>query len=127
MSKSTTRGRWRTVAVGMLVSAAVACGGGGGTGGEAASPAAGPSSSGGAVSIAGFKFEPSDVEVTAGTEVVWTNDDAVAHTVQDEGELFAESPELATGDTFSFTYDTPGTYPYICGIHPYMKGTVTVS
>ncbi len=127
MSKSTARGRWRTVAVGMLVSAAVACGGGGGTGGEASSPAAGPSSSGQAVSIAGFKFVPPDTEVTAGTEVVWTNDDTVAHTVQDEGELFAESPELATGDTFSFTYDTPGTYPYICGIHPYMKGTVTVS
>ncbi|HSH23161.1 MAG TPA: cupredoxin family copper-binding protein [Acidimicrobiales bacterium] len=127
MSKSTARGRWRTVAVGMLVSAAVACGGGGGTGGEASAPAAGPSSSGGAVSIAGFKFVPSDVEVTAGTEVVWTNDDPVAHTVQDNGELFPESPELAKGETFSFTYDTPGTYPYICGIHPYMKGTVTVS
>ncbi|MBW3548634.1 MAG: cupredoxin domain-containing protein, partial [Actinobacteria bacterium] len=59
--------------------------------------------------------------------VTWTNQDSAAHTVKDSGDLFPESDELAQGDTFEFTYDTPGEYPYICGIHEYMKGTVTVS
>ena len=33
---------------------------------------------------------------------------------------------LAKGATFSFTFDKPGTYTYICSIHPTMKGTVIV-
>ena len=123
MSTKAINGWLRTAAVAMLAIGAVACGGG------AEGPAATGGSSGdaGAVSMAGFKFVPSDIEVPAGTEVTWTNDDTVAHTVQDSGKLFPESPELANGETFSFVYDEPGTFPYICGIHPYMKGTVTVS
>jgi plastocyanin len=37
------------------------------------------------------------------------------------------SDDLGEGDAFSFTFDQPGSFPYICGIHNYMRGTVTVS
>ncbi|WP_232216907.1 plastocyanin/azurin family copper-binding protein [Methanohalobium evestigatum] len=36
------------------------------------------------------------------------------------------SPNLQQGDSFSHTFDEEGTYDYICTIHPYMEGAVTV-
>jgi plastocyanin len=38
-----------------------------------------------------------------------------------------ESPDMRKGETYSMTFDTPGTYSYICGIHLFMKGTVEVA
>ncbi len=126
MALSLVRSFWRVAAVGAL--AVVACGGGDdATVSKAPEGAAGDAGTGPAVAIEQFEFRPGEVKVAAGTTVTWTNEDTVAHTVQDEGELFPESDDLAKGQTFSFTYETPGSYPYICGIHPYMKGTVTVS
>lgn len=78
-----------------------------------------------AVSIKGFKFVPQDITVNKGTTVVWTNEDSAPHTVESsDGTL--RSDELGKADTWSFTFDEAGTYNYICGIHPSMKGSVTV-
>lgn len=102
-----------------------ACGGG-----DDAGPAssAGEDAGGGAeVVIERFTFMPENLEVATGTEVTWTNKDSAAHTVKDEGGLFPESEDISEGGEFSFTYETPGEYPYICGIHPYMTATVTVT
>ncbi len=34
---------------------------------------------------------------------------------------------MSSGDTFSFTFEDPGTYSYICTIHPsQMQATVVV-
>ena len=117
----------RRAAVGALALGAMACSGSGGTDVGADSTGGSGADGTAAVTITGFKFVEPDIDVPAGAEVTWTNDDAVAHTVQDKGELFPESPDLAKGEAFSFTYERAGTYPYICGIHPSMKGTVTVS
>ena len=83
----------------------------------------------GGVTIADFAFDPVDLSVPAGTAVTWTNTDGSPHSIQDDSgrELFPESDDLDSGDTFSFTYAEPGTYEYLCGIHNYMRGTVTVS
>lgn len=81
----------------------------------------------GGVSIEGFKFLPPEITVPAGTEVVWTNQDVANHSIEDGNDLFEESESLATGDAFRFTYDEPGRHPYVCGIHPYMRGEVVVS
>ncbi len=110
-----------------LALALAACGGGGGGGGDAAPDDAGTSGSTNQVSIDGFAFMPAEIDVAAGTNVTWTNQESAEHSIKDQGDLFAESEALAEGESFSFTYDKPGTYPYVCGIHPYMKGTVTVS
>lgn len=108
-----------------------ACGGGGGdkadTGTGGGGDAAGAPAASTEVTIQGFMFKDKDVTVAPGATVTWTNMDDNAHTIKDDGGLFPTSADLAKGDTFSHTYDKAGTYPYTCGIHPYMKGTVTVS
>ena len=80
----------------------------------------------GAVAIAGFKFDPPALTVAVGTTVTWTNTDQAKHSVVAEDTSFI-SDNLATGATFQQTFDTPGTFPYICGIHSRMKGTITVT
>ena len=90
-----------------------------------AQPAAG---SGTAITIKNFAFDPPALTVKAGTVVTWTNQDGAAHTiVSDTGspEPFTSSP-FSTGQSYSFTFTRPGTYPYHCSIHPSMTGTVTV-
>jgi plastocyanin len=39
----------------------------------------------------------------------------------------AISPPLQSGDTFAHTFARPGTYSYVCSIHPYMRGMVVVT
>jgi len=77
------------------------------------------------VQIDQYAFLPQRVTVKAGTTVTWTNDDDDSHTVASNSKLF-KSKALDTGDKFSFTFTTPGTYAYICSVHPYMTGAVVV-
>ena len=70
-------------------------------------------------------FNPAEVTISVGETFTWTNEDSVTHTVAaDNGEF--ESGEFESGDSFSFTFDQAGSYPYHCTIHPDMTGTVTV-
>ena len=123
---STTSTRFRRLLVLPFLALAMAACGGNDDAGQSTGAGEAPNS-GSEVVIEGFSFNPMDIEVAPGTTVTWTNQDSAPHTVKDNGDLFPESDELAKGDTFEFTYETPGEYPYICGIHQYMKGTVTVS
>lgn len=83
---------------------------------------------GNAVTIKNFAFAPAALMVKVGTTVTWTNQDSDAHTVtsQDNGGPLASSP-LNTGQTYSYTFTKPGTYAYLCTIHPFMTATVTVT
>ncbi len=65
------------------------------------------------------------VTVTAGSKVTWTNRDEVPHTVTEKDKLF-RSAALDTGDSFSYTFTTPGTYEYFCSLHPQMVAKVIV-
>jgi plastocyanin len=80
-----------------------------------------------AVVIDNFSFGPNAVTVKAGTTVTWTNKDDEPHTVVNAADqpLF-KSGALDTDDSFSFTFDKPGTYKYFCSVHPRMQGTITV-
>jgi|SRR5215472_17404710 len=80
-----------------------------------------------AVTINNFKFEPAIITVASGTKVTWVNKDEEPHTVMsaDAGKSF-KSPALDTDDSFSFTFDKPGSYKYFCSIHSHMVGTVVV-
>jgi plastocyanin len=80
----------------------------------------------GAVVIADFAFADQATTVTAGSTVTWTNTDAFAHSVIGADGSFTSEP-LATGDAFAHTFDAPGTFAYICGIHPSMTGSVVVT
>ena len=77
------------------------------------------------VTIDNFNFAPPTVTVSAGTKVTWVNKDDVPHTVTSDDKLFG-SRALDTDDKFSFTFQTPGTYPYYCSVHPKMTGKVVV-
>ena len=85
-------------------------------------------------------FRPESLDAKTGTTVTWTQQDAGAHTVSSgtveqggadvtttpDGRF--ESGQLATGATFTFTFDSPGTYPYFCQIHPAtMRGEIRIT
>lgn len=78
------------------------------------------------VSITNFAFSPGTITVKAGTTVVWTNKDQDAHTVTATSHAFGSQP-LNTGDTFRHAFASPGTYSYLCTIHPFMTATVVVT
>ncbi|NYZ75786.1 cupredoxin family copper-binding protein [Candidatus Micrarchaeota archaeon] len=79
-----------------------------------------------AVAISGFKFSPADIQVSAGTNVTWTNEDSVMHTVTFDNGMF-NSPSMQHGDHVSYVFNTPGVYTYHCSIHTSMSGSVTVT
>ena len=70
-------------------------------------------------------FVPGNLEISVGTTVTWTNTDSVGHTSTSNGSGW-DSGLIAPGRGFSFTYQTAGTFPYHCTIHPGMVGTVVV-
>ncbi len=77
------------------------------------------------VNIDNFSFTPKSLTVKAGTTVTWTNHDDIPHFVTSAGGKFS-SPVIDTDQKFSFTFTSPGSYPYFCKIHPTMTGTVIV-
>ena len=80
----------------------------------------------GLVSIADISFQPATLEVTAGTTVRWRNDDPVAHTVTARDGAF-NSGVLKPNGEFSQVFETPGTFPYFCAIHPGQVGSIVVT
>lgn len=93
----------------------------------------------------GLKFMPETITVAAGTTVTWTNGETIGHTItsgawgdvnestgirgsQTPDGLFdhALAPKGQEGDTFSFTFDEPGEYPYFCQPHLAMNAMVIV-
>ena len=71
-----------------------------------------------------YRFDPKTIEITAGDTVTWTNDDNFTHTVQVDGQ---EDHEVQQGESVSITFDTPGSYHYVCTLHEQdMDGEVIV-
>jgi len=90
------------------------------------STAAAPPVAGTAVTITNFAFTPANLTVKVGETVTWTNKDEEPHTVVANDNSF-HSPGMDANATYSFTFTTPGTFDYICSIHPFMHGTVAVT
>lgn len=86
----------------------------------------GSASGSGEVRIIDFRFEPTVLDVTVGTAVTWTNEDNAPHTATAENDAF-DTGRLDKGKSGEITFDTPGTYDYICAYHPYMDGRIVVS
>lgn len=76
------------------------------------------------VVIANLAFDPATITVPTGTTVAWTNDDAVPHTVTSTDGAF-DSGIFDPGGSFAFTFNEPGSFSYVCQLHPQMQGTVT--
>ncbi len=116
------------LAAGALAFALAACGSDSGGSGEAGKA---PAASGGTsdqIEVKGFAYQPETATVKVGTKVTWTFSDDANHNVEAVGGAEpTKSPDLKNGGTYSFTFTTPGTAKYLCGIHVYMTGTVMVT
>ena len=82
-------------------------------------------SSGNTVTLANFAFSPATLNIQVGTTVSWTNNDSTTHTVTSDSGIF-DSGNLAPNATFSYTFNTAGTFAYHCAIHTSMTGKVVV-
>ena len=92
----------------------------------AAPPQDAGSTPGASVTIANFAYAPTTLTVAAGTTVRFRNDDSDAHTVTADDGTF-DSGGLDPRGAFQHTFNEPGTYRYVCAIHPWMKGTIVVT
>ena len=79
-----------------------------------------------AVAIDNFSISPNAVTLSVGATVTWTNHDNVPHVVSSADNQFKKSPLLKTGQSFSHTFATTGTYNYFCSIHRRMTGKIIV-
>jgi len=77
------------------------------------------------VSVVATSFAPADLTVNAGDRVVWTNKDPYPHTATSKTGGF-DSDDIKPGKSWTFVAKKKGDFPYICSIHPSMKGTLHV-
>ena len=75
------------------------------------------------VNIQNNAFNPSSLQIPAGSTVKWVNLDPVPH--EPKGNVFDSGP-LNLNGVFEHTFNQAGTYNYACAIHPSMQGTITV-
>ena len=88
------------------------------------------------VTIGDNFFQAPTLNIPTGTTVTWTDTGVHPHTVTADDGSFDSSPggtpTLANGQTYSTTFNTPGTYAYHCQIHGApggvgMSGTIVVA
>jgi plastocyanin len=77
------------------------------------------------VTMPGKYFSPARVEAVVGDAVTWRNMDIVGHDVRAADGSF-ESGLLARFGGLTVRFDAPGPRPYLCTIHPFMRGEVDV-
>jgi plastocyanin len=78
-------------------------------------------------------FTPPSIEIKTGTTVTWHNAETIDYpvvsgyhqVVADGGEF--ESPKVAPGARWSYTFLEPGTFNYHCGVHATMTGQIVVT
>lgn len=77
-------------------------------------------------------YKPANIKIKKGATVTWTNNDTVGHNVvaadpSNAGGLPTSSPTFGRGGTYSMTFNTVGTFDYLCTPHKsFMRGTVQV-
>lgn len=102
-----------------------------GAGGAPLEPAPGLAA---VVRIKQFEFIPASIAIPAGRAVRWVNEDVAAHQIttgavvgkQVRSNGRVSSPQFFRSEAVAVVFSTPGEYPYYCGIHPFMRGTVVV-
>lgn len=82
-----------------------------------------------AITYKAYAIDPADVTVTAGSTLVWTNEDATTHNVvvKEGAPASFTSKDFTQGQTVRFTPTRPGVYTYLCTFHAgSMQGSITV-
>ena len=70
-------------------------------------------------------YAPANRKISPGTWVTWSNDGQDAHTVTAVDGSF-DSGNLDPSEGFSWYFDQPGTFTYLCALHPWMTGKIVV-
>lgn len=99
------------------------------TGCGGSSKATGPSAGSGAantITIADFTYRPNPLRAVHGQAITVVNNDSATHTLTALDGSF-DSKDLHKGQRYTFTPGKAGSYRYLCSIHNYMTGTLTVS
>jgi len=91
-----------------------------------AQPPGSPQAATATVKIRNFKFEPANVTIVEGQTVQFINEDEEPHTATSTDGLF-DTKALDTNQSWNYTATKAGAFPYICSVHPFMKGTLTVN
>ncbi len=78
------------------------------------------------VGIDNFAFMPGELRVKAGTKIVFVNHDDIPHSIVGDSVKF-RSKAIDTDQSFAISFDKPGEIVYFCGLHPRMKGRITVT
>ena len=79
------------------------------------------------VTIDNFTFKPAVLTISPGQTVKWTNKDDVPHTATASVKPREfDSGTLDTDQSWSHTFNMPGTYDYFCAVHPHMTGKIIV-
>ncbi len=76
---------------------------------------------------ASLGFEPTMITVVIGVNntVIWKNEDSDWHDVHSETGMFY-SGIIQPGASWTYTFTSPGAFPYVCDPHPWMTGTIIV-
>jgi plastocyanin len=77
------------------------------------------------IDIEDYDYFPRDLTINAGAAVTWLNHDGVPHDATDDSRAWT-TRTLGENDSETVVFDTPGTYPYYCTIHPSMTATIIV-
>jgi plastocyanin len=91
----------------------------------ALAPVTPASATGVTVNVVNMAFSPKSVRVPVGGSVTWSFQDAVTHNTTSNQGFWSSGPK-SSGDTFSHTFGSSGSYRYKCTIHPTMTGVVKV-
>jgi plastocyanin len=70
-------------------------------------------------------YSPNPVTITRGSTITWVNNDTTTHDQVADGGTF-DTRDVAPGAQASVTFQNSGTFPYHCGRHPGMVGTINV-
>jgi plastocyanin len=89
-----------------------------------AAPAAADNAGGPTVTIKDLAYTPETLTVKAGATVTWVwQDGAIAHDVKGDGF----QSKVQSEGTFGHRFTQPGTYKYLCTLHPNMTGVIEVT
>ncbi len=108
---------WPLLGAGCLAVVLVSCSS------DSSSNAAPPPPKSLVVDAKNMEFKPETASARVGQTVAWRFvDRGIAHDVKGQG---FQSPTQSKG-SYTHTFTAPGTYPYVCTLHPGMEGTVVV-
>jgi len=83
------------------------------------------------IAMTASAFSPNNVTISAGSSVIWSNTQAIAHTATGDATslepLCGAGVNLVGASRCTNLFSTPGVYPFFCSIHPSMRGTVFVA